>query len=81
MQHLKSDTFFSGRTLVSYIVKKGYRFSRPQPGCHQPNSPLPGIIKLFTASESLVSDIPAGDGKKYNLFYSVLVGLLSEADL
>jgi hypothetical protein len=26
-------------------VKKGYRFSRPQPGCHQPNSPWPGIIK------------------------------------
>jgi hypothetical protein len=28
-------------------------------------------IKLFPARESLVSDIPAGDGKIGNLFYSV----------
>ncbi len=28
-------------------------------------------IKLFFARESLVSDIPAGDGKIDNLFYSV----------
>ncbi len=55
----------------SYTVKKCYRFSRPQPGCHKPNSPWPGIIKLFEARESLVSDIPAGDGKNYNLFFSV----------
>jgi hypothetical protein len=26
-----------------YTVKIGYRFSRPQPGCHKPNSPSPGI--------------------------------------
>ncbi len=32
------------------------------------NSPLPGITKLFPARESLVSDIPAGDGKIVNLF-------------
>ncbi len=44
--------------------------SRPQPGCHQPNSPSQGITKLFPAGESLVSDIPAGDGKIPNLFYS-----------
>ncbi len=30
-----------------------------------------GIIKLFPARENLVSDIPAGDGKNDNLFYSV----------
>jgi hypothetical protein len=54
-----------------YTVKKGLRFSRPQPGCHFPNSPWPGIIKLFLARESLVSEIPAGDGKIANLFYSV----------
>ena len=30
-----------------------------------------GIIKIFTARESLVSDIPAGDGKIANIFYSV----------
>jgi hypothetical protein len=51
-----------------YTVKKGYRFSRPQPGCHLPNSPLPGIIKLFPARESLVSDIPVEDGKIANPF-------------
>ncbi len=27
-----------------------------------------GVIKLFPARESLVSDIPAGDGKTANLF-------------
>ncbi len=40
-------------------------------GFHQPNSLWTGIIKLFPATESLVSDIPAGDGKIDNLFYSV----------
>jgi hypothetical protein len=31
----------------------------------------PGIIEFFPARESWVSDIPAGDGKIANLFYSV----------
>ncbi len=53
------------------ITSYGYLFSRPQPGCHLPNSPWSGIIKLFPARESLVSDIPAGDGKNCNIFYSV----------
>ncbi len=43
-----------------YTVKKLKRFSRPQPGCHWLNSPWAGI---FPPRESLVSDIPAGDGK------------------
>jgi hypothetical protein len=30
-----------------YTITKGYRHSRPQPGCHLPNSPWPGIFKLF----------------------------------
>jgi hypothetical protein len=50
------------------LCKIGWRFSRPQPGCHLPNSPCPGIIKLFPIRESLVSDIPAGDAKTANLF-------------
>ncbi len=54
-----------------YTVKKGSRFSRPQPGCHLLNPPWPGIIQLFPSWESLLSDIPAGDGKTRNLFYSV----------
>jgi hypothetical protein len=57
---------------VTIHCKKGSRFSRPQPGCHLLNSPWAGIIKLFPARESLVSDTPAGDGKIANLFYSVL---------
>ena len=28
-------------------VKKGYRYSRPQPGCHKPNSPWPGKSITF----------------------------------
>ncbi len=40
-----------------------------QPGCHKPNSPWPGIIKLFPAREScwLVTS-RRGDGKIANLF-------------
>jgi hypothetical protein len=34
-------------------------------------SPWQGIIKLFLAREGLVSDIPAGDGKIANLFFTV----------
>ncbi len=61
----------SKKLLNDYTVKKGYRFSRPQLGCHKPDSLCPGIIKLFPACESLVSDIPAGDGKTNKKFYSV----------
>jgi hypothetical protein len=32
----------------------------------------PGIIKLSPARDSLIRDIPAGDGKFDNLFYSVV---------
>ncbi len=66
--------------------KKRCRFPRPQPGCHQPNSPLcgditaeDGKIKTFFLQctgwrhirISLVSDILAGDGEIGNIFYSV----------
>jgi hypothetical protein len=56
-----------------YTVRKGYRFSCPQPGCHLPNSPWPGMILLFPARESLVSDIPAGDGKIITLFLQCII--------
>jgi hypothetical protein len=61
---------------LTYTVIKGYHFSRPQPGCHLPNSPWPGIIKLFPARESLVSDIPARDGKIIDLFLQCILYLL-----
>jgi hypothetical protein len=54
--------------IIVYTVKNGYRFPRPTLGCHSANSPWPGIIKLFPARESLISDIPAGDVKDDNLF-------------
>jgi hypothetical protein len=54
---------------IGYTVKKGYRISLPSRD--EPNSPWPGIIKLFPARESLVSDILAGEGKNDKLFYSV----------
>ncbi len=61
-----------GAAPILHTVKKGQWFSGPQPGCHLPNSPcLAGIIKLFPPRESLVSDIPAGDRKTADLFYSV----------
>jgi hypothetical protein len=59
------------RTHSTCTVKKGLPFSRPQPGCHLPNSPWTGIIYLFPSRESFVSDIPAGDGKIVHLFFTV----------
>jgi hypothetical protein len=53
--------------------KKAERLSRPQRGCHLPNSPRPRIIKLFLR-ESLTSDIPAGVGKTTNRFLQCSVG-------
>jgi hypothetical protein len=50
-------------------VKKGELVSHPHAGCHKPNSPWPGINRLFPTRKSLVSDIPAGDGKLANLFF------------
>jgi hypothetical protein len=50
--------------LTQYTVKKVSDF--PQPGCHLPNSPWPGIIKIFSARESFVGDIPAGGWKIVN---------------
>ncbi len=51
-----------------YTIKKDLPFSRPQPGCHWPNFLWTGIIQLFPPRESLVSDIPARNGKIVNLF-------------
>jgi hypothetical protein len=52
--------------LLSALYKRLVVFS--QPGCNLPNSPWPGIIKLFPPMESLVNDIPAGNGNVANLF-------------
>ncbi len=52
--------------------KKDEQFSCPQLGCHLPNSPWAGIIKLFPARKSLISDTPRlGTGKSLTFFYSV----------
>jgi hypothetical protein len=53
-------------------IKKAFRCSRPQPGCHLPNSPWAVIndviYKLFLPRESLLSDILAGSGNIEKLF-------------
>jgi len=54
-------------------VKKGQRYSCPQPGCHSPNSPWAGIIELFPRRESLVSNIPSGDRNIANLFLQCII--------
>ncbi len=59
-----------------YIVKKGQGFSRPQPGCHQPNSPWTGINLII---KRLVGDIPSGDWKNINIFLQCNVCLLSNS--
>ncbi len=61
--------------------KKSLRFYRPQPGCHLPNSPWTGIIKLFLSRESLVSDIPLKTGKWQTFFYSAQYSLLPAAPI
>jgi hypothetical protein len=55
---------------IQYTVKKIIVFPVPA-GMSLTKLSLAGIIKLFSARESFVSDIPAGDGKNYNIFYSV----------
>ncbi len=72
MYNLDLEGFVAGCT---YTVKKGSRVFRPQPGVTTKLS-LGGsndvITELFLPRGSLVSDIPAGDGKLVNLFYGVL---------
>jgi hypothetical protein len=53
-------------------VKKGYRFSRPQAGCHWPNSPCPGIIKFNYSRPGRVWSVTSQmeTGKSINFFYS-----------
>ena len=53
-----------------YTGKKAFQYSRPQPGCQLPNSPCAGIMtsQINYSWESLVSDIPAGDGNIEKLF-------------
>ncbi len=57
---------------VGYTVKKRFESFPSTAGMSLPNSPLGGnndvITELFLPRVSLVSDIPAGDGKLVNLF-------------
>jgi hypothetical protein len=57
---------------IKYTVKKAYRFSRPQPGSHKPNSPY--RRELFNYSWPgrvwLVTSMPR-TGKSITFFYSV----------
>jgi hypothetical protein len=49
--------------------------------CKKRFAPFPGIIKLFPPRESLVSDIPAGDGNVANLFFEVYLIKIVVQDL
>jgi hypothetical protein len=69
MCYIKGIVFIEVVVCILTIMihcKKRLAISRPQPG---PLTKLSqGTIKLFPARESLVSDIPAGDGKMANHF-------------
>jgi hypothetical protein len=58
--------------IALYTVKKAFLYSRPKPGMSLTKLSLGGnynvIYKLFLPRESLVSDIPAGDGNIEKLF-------------
>ncbi len=61
---------------ISHTVTKSFSIFPPPAGMSLiQNSPLGGnndvIYKLFSPRESLVSDIPAGDGNIEKLFYGV----------
>ncbi len=63
--------YYTVHTVAVHYNKRLLIFPSPAGG-HEQNSRRPGKIKLFQTRESLVSDIPAGNGKIVNLFYSVL---------
>jgi hypothetical protein len=68
--------FYSGNmSLLYYTVRKRFE-SFPSPAGMSPKLSLGEnndvITELFLPRGSLVSDIPAGDGKLVNLFYGVL---------
>ncbi len=44
---LRKLTVFKSPPLYHTEPLKGQRFSRPEKGCHLPNSPCLGIIKIF----------------------------------
>ncbi len=49
IQYLNSSSFRvlqNPSSVDGYTVKKAFRYSRPQPGCHLPNSPWAGIIYI-----------------------------------
>ncbi len=72
----KSLTFYE----ISTLLKKVSDF--PVPSRDVTNQTLPGLdlFQLFLPRESLVSDIPAGDGKISNLFYSAVSFLMKHLE-
>jgi hypothetical protein len=70
-QHVRMYCIGGEKHTEEVHCKKCELFFRRQPGWLLPNSPRSGIIKEIPARESLVSDIPAGDGKTAHLFDSV----------
>ncbi len=65
---LKARIVLAGPSVITVKKVSDFPFPNRQTGMHLPKSPCPGIIKLFPARESLVSDIPAGDGKIIRVF-------------
>ncbi len=57
---------YARKQRLQLCVLCGYNNLEMFPSCT--DSLWPGIIKLFPVRKSLVSDIPAGDGKTANLF-------------
>jgi hypothetical protein len=55
---------------IALHCKKGYRFSRPQSGCHWPNSPWTGRINYRPERVWSVT-YRLGTGNSINIFYSV----------
>ncbi len=65
-----SESITPSFTLL-HCKKKVSDFPVPSREVTNQTPPWRGIIYLFPAGESLESDIPAGDGKMANLFFTV----------
>jgi hypothetical protein len=57
-----------------HTVKKAFRYFRPQPGCHLPNSPWAGIIKydvIIPAQGEFGKRHPGWGGNIEKIFFYV----------
>jgi hypothetical protein len=76
-QEKKSQLCLTLRKNHEYTVKKGLPFSRPQPGCHRPNSPWQEYLNYSRPGRVWSVTSRLGTGKWQTFFYSVVKTLIA----